>query len=123
VLRDWESTDAPKYNKVLDVHPFSECLTAPASLVNPELDESFVGIERFLDTALIVNTVPPKKLGLENALPGARYRIDRQSSAKPSLVAAVSGGTDPGPNIKELAHWLDDKVVVILDAVPAAEFS
>lgn len=126
VLRDWEASDAAKYDAHLKVHPYSKCLTAPEDLVNPRLDQSFVGIERYLSTALVEQVVTVENLGLENGLPGARYRINRAflDSTKPALAKAVrEGGEDPGEHMQNLVKWLDAEVVKILDSVPASAFS
>ncbi|WP_144881172.1 ATP-dependent nuclease [Microbacterium paraoxydans] len=126
VLRDWEASDAGKYDVHLKVHPYSRCLVAPEHLVNPRLDQSFVGIERYVSTELIEKVVPSEDLGLENALQDARYRIKRPvlDSMKPTLAKAVrDGGETPGKHMKQLVEWLDDEVVKILDSVPASAFS
>ncbi|WP_194762263.1 ATP-dependent nuclease [Microbacterium sp. UFMG61] len=124
VLRDWEDSDAPKYNQVLAVHPHSVCLVPPEAVANPQLDQTFVGIERFLSTDLIETVVTSAKLGLENALPNARYAVKRKvlEEKKPLLAKAVREGSDPGPHMQALARWLDAEVVKILESVPTSAF-
>ena len=53
VLRDWESKSKPieDISKALASHASSRCVAWDASLVNSELSENFVGIERFLSTS------------------------------------------------------------------------
>lgn len=127
VLRDWEASAGNKeaYDKILAVHAFSECLIPPQSLTNPELNESFVGIERFLPTAVIKSVVSAKKLGLEHAGTDARYTIVRSDleSAKAGLGRAIDGGADSGPFMVSLAEWLDQAVSDVLDAVPLSAFT
>lgn len=124
VLRDWEDNDKPKYDAVLKVHTYSTCLNPPESLVNPDLDETFVGIERFLETPLITSVVPTKKLGREHGGPDARYSIKKKAleEYKRPLSEAVAGGAAPGKHMEGLARWLDNEVVRILNEVPATEF-
>jgi AAA ATPase domain len=52
VLRDWESSpkDFNKIQKALNVHRTSKCVQWPKDLTNPDLSDSFVGIEKFLST-------------------------------------------------------------------------
>jgi len=55
VLLDWEARDATvsKIERALLPHATSKCLRWPIDLVNPDLSESWVGIERFLSTAFV----------------------------------------------------------------------
>jgi AAA domain, putative AbiEii toxin, Type IV TA system len=124
VLRDWEATDKSKYDSVLAVHPYSRCLVAPASKVNPELDEEFVGIERYLPTTLIARVIPASKLGKESTLPGARYTIKKKVyfSFKQALADAVAAGESAGVHMNDLVRWIDSEVVLALDAVPVSDF-
>lgn len=125
VLRDWEATDAKKYDNVLSSHPYSRCLVAPESLVNPELDETFVGIERYLPTSLIESVVPPERLGREGGHSKSRRTIKKRDleASKPGLSAAIAGGGDPGPHLEQLVEWLDDQIVELLGKVPAIAFA
>ena len=125
VVRDWEATDVAKYNKVLGVHPYSRALTCEAALANPELSEDFVGIERYLETALIIKHVPTTRLGLEHAGADARRTIKRKDleAAKSSMAADVEGGADPGAYMHLLAQWLDNEVTSIIGEIPPSAFA
>lgn len=124
VLRDWEAKDKTKYDKALSAHPYSVCLVAPELLCNPELDESFAGIERFLSTALVKSIVPQRRLGREHSGGDARFSIKRRAleEFKRPLADAVEAGASAGENVVDLFRWLDDEVVKILDSVPASAF-
>lgn len=125
VLRDWEAKDAAKYDKVLAPHPYSRCLTAPEELANPELGDSFAGVERYLETALIETVIPARDLGRESSLPDARRSVKGRvlSDAKPKLADYVGETGDCGQYMVALVKWLDRQVVEILDTIPAAEFA
>lgn len=125
VVRDWEATDKAKYDTVLAAHPYSTCLIAPATLANPELDESFVGIERYLPTDFITKVIPKSKLGRESGEPGARFTVKKASyfDAKQRLAPLAAAGDPVGPYMNALAQWLDEQIVVVLGAIPASEFS
>lgn len=125
VLRDWEATDVAKYDKVLAVHPYSKALICDSGCVNPELSEDFVGIERYLGTALIEKCVPTEKLGLEHSGHDARRTIKRKDleSAKPALASEVTAGADPGTYMQFLAQWLDNEVMAIIGTIPPSAFT
>jgi AAA domain, putative AbiEii toxin, Type IV TA system len=124
VIRDWEVKDAAKYNAVLGVHPYSQCLVPPVTLANPSLGESFRGIERFLATEFIVDVVRRVRLGRESGEPDAPYSIKRLhlESAKPKLAQKARAGDPVGPYMEKLAKWIDDEVVRILEKVPSSAF-
>lgn len=124
VLRDWEDTKKNKYDRVLASHPYSTCKIADSTLANPQLGESFVGIERFLSTDLIESHIPEKHLGLEHRGENAPYAINRRhlESAKSALGAAVEAGANPGPHMVRLAEWLDDEVEAIIATMPPGIF-
>jgi|GEM_PF-1935642 len=124
VLRDWEDTKKSKYDSLLAVHPYSLCLIADAAYVNPQLGQSFVGIERYLSTELIEAHVPENKLGLEHKGIDAPYSIKRQDleSAKQALANAVKSGAYPGDGMRALAGWLDDEIEKIIASMPAGLF-
>lgn len=124
VLRDWEARDKSKYDNALSDHPFSSCLVAPESIANPELDETFVGIERYAPTDLVTKIVPKKRLGREHGGSDARYSIKRKAleEFKRPMASAVESGTPAGQHIVSLAKWLDDQVVAVLDSVPSSAF-
>lgn len=124
VLRDWEAKDKPKYDKILAVHPFSTCLVPPPDLANPELGESFFGIERFLPTDYVTLVIPEKTLGRESGEPGAPYSVKRATleDAKPLLSDEAEYGASVGQYMQNLALWIDDQIVEILKGVPSSAF-
>jgi hypothetical protein len=125
VLRDWEATDAQKYDNVLSVHLYSKCLVAPVGLCNPELDEEFVGIERYLPTDLIARVMPKSSLGRSTLAKDSPLTVKRRalSQNKQALADSISTVGDSGPFMRELAKWLDGQVRDILQEVPATDFS
>jgi hypothetical protein len=90
----------------------------PESLCNPQLDDTFRGIERFLETDLIENvlhgSVRPKSTHTKYPL-----NIDHKvlAAKKRDLLAAFDARPDPGLFMTGLVEWLNDEV---LDAVGAA---
>lgn len=124
VLRDWETKDVSKYDKVLKVHPHSKALICDPGVVNPDLSEDFAGIERYLETAYVEAAVPPTKLGLEHAGAGARRTIKRDDleKVKATLARGVESGVDPGTYMALLAQWLDAEVTTIINKIPPTEF-
>ncbi|MFF0264429.1 hypothetical protein [Kribbella sp. NPDC004536] len=124
VLRDWEDKKKPQYDKALKHHEYSTCIIADGTLVNPELDESFVGIERYLSTDLLTSVIPIESIGLEHGGDHARKSIKRDvlEEWKPKLAQAVQDGADPGEYMLGLAQWLDGKVVGVLNGIPATSF-
>lgn len=125
VLRDWEARDVAKYDKFLGEHPYSRAFICADRLTNPQLDESWVGIERYLTTDYLRSVIPARRIGLESGEPGARLTIKRPTleSFKGALASGVAGGADPGDYMKALATWLDDNVEAVIRTVPAAAFS
>ena len=125
VLRDWEANGVDSYQKVLNAHPYSRALICDKDLVNPDLSEDFVGIERYLSSDLIVKHVPKKKLGLEHAGADARYTIKRPhlETVKSALASDVENGSNPGEYMCSLAEWLDQKVSAIIDEIPSSAFA
>ncbi|WP_109508042.1 ATP-dependent nuclease [Nocardioides speluncae] len=124
VVRDWEDKSKAKYDNVLAVHPHSTCVIADETLTNPQLDETFVGIERYLPTDLIKEQVPTQQLALEHSGSDARFSIKRPhlEAAKPRLADAVRSGASPGEHMRDLASWLDEQVIKILESVPPEKF-
>jgi len=126
VVRDWEvpDSDLAKYATVLAKHPTSKPLRPDGDLSNPELNESFVGIERFLTTDRIKRVVPATVLGLENALPGARFTITSRSlkKYKPALAKSMETDPDAGPHMERLLNWIDDQIDEILAQIPPENF-
>ena len=59
VLRDWEERSLTRFIAALSPHPWSTAFQCPAAGANPDLDESFVGIERYLPTDFIESAVSP----------------------------------------------------------------
>lgn len=124
VLRDWESNDNAKYDAVLEAHPYSKCIVAPADRANPELGESFRGIERFLPTDYVTTVVDVVKLGRETGESNSPYSIKKQllEQSKPALGAMVASGHLVGPYMEDLVQWVDNQVVEILAGVPSSAF-
>jgi len=123
VLRDWEDSRLKQFEAALAPHPFSTCLRAPAELSNPELGESFLGIERYLPTALI-RSVVVEGLGLETLNDNSPLSVRREAleMAKPRLAQRVRQGESVGGAMHRLARWLDDQVVKVISQVPPDEF-
>ncbi|WP_165799929.1 MULTISPECIES: ATP-dependent nuclease [Isoptericola] len=124
VLRDWEATDANKYNDQLRVHAYSRALTCDASCVNPDLDDSWFGIERYLPTEHLKLHIPSGKLGLESAAPGARLSVKKKvlEEYKSVLARGIRDGGDPGDYLRELVRWLDAEVEETIRSVPVRDF-
>ncbi|MGV0665809.1 hypothetical protein ABQE46_23685, partial [Mycobacteroides chelonae] len=124
VLRDWEATDLQKYNKILQVHAYSKCLVPPSTIANPELGESFVGVERFLSTDLISEVISTRQLGRESGEPDAPFSVKRPilEQSKRALADKVRSGTEVGPYMEDLVTWIDDQVVATLDDIPSSAF-
>jgi hypothetical protein len=124
VLRDWEDKKKSQYDKALKGHEYSTCLIADPSLVNPDLDETFVGIERYLSSEIWRSVVPAESIGLEHGGENARMSIKRKvlEKWKPELAKAVQGGEAPGVYMNSLAEWIDAQVVEVLNSVPASNF-
>ncbi len=124
VLRDWEAKDNLKYDAVLSAHPYSKCIKAAVDRANPELGESFVGIERFLPTSYITSVVEVAKLGRETGDPDSPYSIKRPllDQSKPTLAGMVAQGHSVGAYMEDLVSWIDDQVVEILAGVPSRAF-
>lgn len=123
LLRDWEEKSLPKFQGALAAHAWSQAFQCPTTLANPSLDESFVGIERFLSTTFVEPLLTGKLL-----VPavGGPYSIKRPDleSAKPNLAAAFgSGSVDPGKHLRDLARWLDTQVAAAMAKIPAEAFS
>lgn len=124
VLRDWEATDNSKYDTVLKAHPYSKCIIPPADRANPELGESFRGIERFLPTDYVTSVIDVMKLGRETGHPNSPHSIKKQllEQSKPALARMVGSGHSVGPYMDDLVRWVDDQIVEILAAVPSSAF-
>lgn len=124
VLRDWEAKDVTKYDKHLSGHPYSRALICDASLVNPDLDESWVGIERYLTSDSIRATIPSTRIGLESSDPESRLTIKRAAleEFKSALARRVAEGEDPGDHLRSLTRWLDEQVESIVNEIPSRAF-
>lgn len=124
VLRDWEAKDIGKYQTVLAAHPYSMGLTCPEELVNPRLDESWVGIERYLDLETVEAFVDAAFLGRETGEENARYTIKKSNleKVKRSLADGVDVRETVGTHLLALATWLDDRVADRLSEIPASRF-
>ncbi|OBG42981.1 AAA family ATPase [Mycolicibacterium fortuitum] len=124
VLRDWEATDNSKYDTVLKVHPHSKCIVATAGRANPELGESFKGIERFLPTEYVTSVIDVLTLGRETGEANSPYSIKKQllEQSKPALGAMAANGQPVGPYMEDLVGWVDAQVVEVLAEVPSSAF-
>lgn len=124
VVRDWEDTpgEVAGYNAVLSQHETSCCVRPPESLCNPQLGKEFRGIERFLPTDLVEQvlsaSVRPKNLHRRYPL-----HIDGGdlSSAKNSLLAALSERAEPGSFLVDLVKWLDSEVMTAIGNAPTRQ--
>lgn len=124
VVRDWEDTpgEVAGYNAVLSQHETSCCVRPPESLCNPQLGKEFRGIERFLPTDLVEHvlsaSVRPKNLHERYPL-----HIDGGdlSSAKNSLLAALSERSEPGSFLVDLVKWLDSEVITAIGNAPTRQ--
>lgn len=125
VLRDWEDQSLAKLEQVVAAHDTSKILRCPEVLANPDLDQTFVGIERYLPTDLIRSKVPSQGLGRPTVgdLP-LSLRVGRQKyeAYKKVMAEAVAAGAKAGPHMGELVRWLDREVLAVLDGVPVQEF-
>ncbi len=94
------------------------------NLVNPELDDSWVGIERYLTTAYVKAQIPARHIGLESTEPGARLTIKRSDleEHKKDLAQGILDGGDPGEHMRGLAQWLDQQVEGIVSGIPPRAF-
>ena len=123
VLRDWEATDGANYEGLLAAHPHSHCFTCPEAQANPELGKSFVGIERFLETSLIVAEIGSSNMGHESAAEGQAYSVKRPIllNSKKALGSAVENGSPVGAFMEGLAKWIDVQIEnVMLTIAPDA---
>jgi len=125
VLRDWE--DAERLGdlaKVLKVHPYSRALACDVQLANPDLGDTFRGIERYLPTSLIREIVGEHALGTEPAASGGKLSVSKSvlSARKQALAEAVEAGADVGEYMLSLAVWLNEEIEGILQAVPTEAF-
>jgi hypothetical protein len=116
VLRDWEEGSKSSWDKVLESHPYSQCLVCPARLANPELDTSVVGIERFLPTDFVAAHAGSR---LKRAASGTGpYSILRPDLAtlKPVLSRQFENGGSAGPFLVRLVKWIDTEIGKVLPA-------
>ena len=127
ILRDWEDAagSVTGFSEALSVHDNSSVLCCDPSLVNPELDTSFRGIERYLSTDLILKVFAPSELGRpQNADIPLRMTASKETYTlrKKELADAVINGAVPGEFLTNLAKWLDEQVKAVLDEVPVQLF-
>jgi predicted ATPase len=123
VLRDWESPPkiANKIQNALAVHPTSKCIQWPTDLTNPDLSESFVGIEKFLSTSFIEHANENLGLALTTPVgaeaPGWRYDVKRRrlSDLKSDVHRELARRQDPSdiqPLIDALP-WLSGQLAAM----------
>jgi hypothetical protein len=117
-LRDWEERSKASWDSVLDKHPHSGCLVCDAALANPQLDGSFVGIERFLETSFVASHAGSRlKRPAKGVGPFSILRADL-ASLKPLLASEFKRGATPaGPYLRQLAIWIDKQIAA---AIPAS---
>ncbi|MCR8694042.1 ATP-binding protein [Rhodococcus sp. AB351] len=118
-LKDWEDgSKSGPLDRALREHPHSKSIVCPTELCNPNLGETFVGIERYLPTELIQLHADKRKLNtnMESGVIG----IDRRhlDSLKPKLAQAISQGEFVGKFMIELVKWIDRQVEDTLTDVP-----
>lgn len=118
VLRDWETGQGTvnTIETALRAQPTSRCLVWPKDLTNPDLSESFVGIEKFLSTEFMEHAAA--ELGLPLTAPVGvqswRYDVNRQSyvAAKPAIHAELEQRDDPADIAPLIAglEWLCSQI-------------
>ncbi|MEV6640263.1 AAA family ATPase [Amycolatopsis sp. NPDC051371] len=123
-LRDWEVTDVAGYQKFVKVHPYSDAMKTPVELTNPALNESFVGIERYLETDRILKVVPKNDL-MRPASGEIIYGIAKSKldDHKKLLSEKVIAGESAGKHLIDLVRWLDEQVMLLLQSVPVERYS
>lgn len=91
VVLDWEVKDkvVNEFRKILSDHPTSGVLRCDVSLANPQLDESFKGIERYLSTGIILHADRQRWLRITRPL-DKEYplSVDRRSLKKAKTLLA-----------------------------------
>jgi predicted ATPase len=97
VLLDWEAKDKTvgQIDKELRVHGASRCIRWPRDLCNPDLSDSWIGIERFLSTRFV--EFMRDRRGLPLLLPARptsvswKYSIEKKElqAAKPQIHAEL----------------------------------
>jgi hypothetical protein len=114
VLRDWE--DKPEeYGKLL-TEGTGIALSCPVDICNDKLDSSFVGIERYLPTSVILEACD----GIESVTKKGIYRVNGKefkggsgdSGPKGRLYQRYSASPElsVGEDMKNLARWLDEQI-------------
>lgn len=116
VLRDWEDRKEASIDRALALHPYSKRLRCPEQDVNPQLGETFRGIERYMLTAPIRSRTQPDWLvrGVSREYPlelRLRIRENEKAAWKQALADAISNGQEiPGDYLVRLAKWLNQQV-------------
>jgi len=127
VLRDWEDKKYAAIDKtVREAHEVSRAWACPEDLANPELGESFRGIERFLPTAVVEEVIPKSQLSPHSL--DEKYPLNIDGSAlnryKPKLAAWVEAeDASPGQYLVRLYEWLDDEVQRVFGELPPTLFT
>lgn len=125
LLRDWEDNNSGRFTVAVEAHETSRVLRCPEHLANPDLDQTFVGIERYLPTDLITAVIPMSALGrpAEGDRP-LRLTADRTEyhKCKTLLAQKVRETGAVGPYMVRLVKWIDEQTVAALDEVPVQDF-
>lgn len=116
VLLDWEDSEDERsaMQQLLDAHPASRAVIWPGDRTNPDLGESFRGIERYLSTELVraVAQAAPD-LGLVQT-PAGKWEImpQKKSATKKALTRAFQHRqqVDDVRLIIEALPWLESQL-------------
>ncbi|MDG3012751.1 ATP-binding protein [Rhodococcus sp. D2-41] len=118
-LKDWE--DGKKTSSLdgaLKEHPYSRSIVCPESLCNPELGQSFVGIERYLPVDLIQQVANPKYLSTNNVSNSIGIERSHLNTIKPRLATKAQTGATVGEFMVGLVEWINKLVEETLAEVP-----
>jgi hypothetical protein len=126
VLKDWDVNrkEVDDALKAVSPHPTSTAVRIPQDLANPQLGQKFRGIERMLETSVVLSVLPADDLkpasrandyplGVEkSALDSHKTRLLDQALAKESL----------GQYLLSTVSWIDRQVDTALGQAPAELF-
>lgn len=125
VLRDWETNEKTVNDtkKVVTVHERSGVLRCPADISNPELGQTFRGIERYLATELVEQVIAPEDLRPKSVRKRYPLGIEKKTldGYKQALVEAHEQAPDSGQYLANLVRWLDKRVETAVSKVPVEE--
>jgi energy-coupling factor transporter ATP-binding protein EcfA2 len=117
VALDWEDSEAQRaeFEHLLQCHPTSRAVVMPADLSNPDIGESFHGVERFLGTD-IMRTVAQFQPGITQTVAHPQ-RFELQPSERATVKRALRDACrtrdnpDDVSHIGGLAKWLEAQLV------------